>query len=71
MDDIDRLYRSADGVAIAKAVRSGAVSAPKIADAPIRAIEALNPALNAVIDRRYDIGRAMAAAVPADAPLAG
>lgn len=71
MDDIDRLYRSADGVAIAKAVRSGAVSAPEIAEAAIRAIEALNPALNAVIDRRYDIGRAMAAAVPADAPLAG
>ena len=36
MDDIDRLYRSADGVAIAKAVRSGAVSAPEIAEAAIR-----------------------------------
>ena len=71
LDDIDRLYRSSDGVAIAAAVRSGEVSAPEIAEAAIRAIEALNPALNAVIHTRYDIGRAMAAAVSPDAPLAG
>lgn len=71
LDDIDRLYRSSDGVAIAAAVRLGEVSAPEIAEAAIRAIEALNPALNAVIHTRYDIGRAMAAAVSPDAPLAG
>lgn len=71
LDDIDRLYRCSDGVAIAAAVRSGEVSAPEIAEAAIRAIEALNPALNAVIHTRYDIGRAMAAVVLPDAPLAG
>lgn len=63
MKNIDRHYRSVDGVAIAAVVWSVVVSAPEIAEAAIRDIEALNLALNAVIDLRYDIGYAIAAAV--------
>lgn len=37
LDDIDRLYRSSDGVAIAAAVRLGEVSVPEIAAHAIRA----------------------------------
>ena len=61
MDDIDTLYRQADAVDLSGLVRSGEVSASEVAEAAIRAIEALNPRLNTVVDRRYDIGRAAAA----------
>ena len=71
MADIDDLYRQSDAVALAGHVRRGDVTALEVAEAAIRAIEALNPQLNAVIDKRYDIGRAAAASVDRDAPLAG
>jgi len=67
---IDDLYRASDGVGLAQHIRSGDVSAPEVAEAAIRAIEALNPQLNAVILKLYDIGRA-AAAAPGDGPLKG
>lgn len=70
MDTIDTLYRQSDAVALAAHVHSGEVSAPEVVEAAIRAIEALNPRLNAVICKLYDIGRA-AAAAPAEGPLKG
>lgn len=69
MTDIDTLYRQADAVELADHVRSGAVQASELAEAAIRVIEALNPSLNAVVDKRYDIGRA--AGVDRTAALAG
>ena len=69
MTDIDSLYRQADAVELADHVRSGAVQASELAEAAIRVIEALNPHLNAVVDKRYDIGRA--ASVERRATLAG
>lgn len=63
MKNIDRHYCSVDRVAIAAVVWSVAVSAPEVAEAAIRDIEALNLTLNAVIDLRYDIGYAIAAAM--------
>ena len=69
MTDIDSLYRQADAVELADHVRSGAVQASELAEAAIRVIEALNPHLNAVVDKRYDIGRA--ASVERGATLAG
>jgi amidase len=69
MTDIDSLYRQADAVELADHVRSGAVQASELAEAAIRVIEALNPHLNAVVDKRYDIGRA--ASVEWGATLAG
>ena len=68
MTDIDALYRQSDAVELAGHVRSGAVQASELAEAAIRLIEALNPRLNAVVDKRYDIGRG---AVDRTAPLAG
>ena len=69
MTDIDTLYREADAVELADHVRSGAVQASELAEAAVRVIEALNPRLNAVVDKRYDIGRA--AGVDRGASLAG
>lgn len=71
MGDIDRQYRQADAVELAGLVRAGEVHATKLAEAAIRMIEALNPRPNAVVDRRYDIGRGAAAAVERGAVLAG
>jgi amidase len=71
MGDIDTVYRSSDAVALAGLVKRGEVSAGELVEAGVRAIEEMNPALNAVIDKRYDIGRAAAEAVDPTAPLAG
>ncbi|MCC7321149.1 MAG: amidase [Rubellimicrobium sp.] len=74
MGDIDGLYREADAVELAGRVRAGEVTATEVAEAAIRAIEALNPRLNAVICDLRDIGRAAARdwdARGADAPLKG
>jgi amidase len=71
MAGIDDLYRESDAVALAAHVRAGDVAATEVVEAAIRAVEALNPRLNAVIARLDDIGRAAAAAVDRDAPLAG
>jgi Asp-tRNA(Asn)/Glu-tRNA(Gln) amidotransferase A subunit family amidase len=51
MGSIDDLYRSADAVALAGHVRAGEVSAAELTEAALRAIETLNPRLNAVIHR--------------------
>lgn len=71
MGEIDALYAATDAVGIAGLVRAGEVSAAEIAEAAIRVIERLNPGLNAVVDKRYDIGRAAAETVDREAPLAG
>ncbi len=71
MGEIDGLYAATDAVGLAGLVRSGEVSAVEVAEAAIRVIERLNPALNAVVDRRYDIGRAAALGVDRGAALAG
>lgn len=71
MSDIDDLYRQADAVELAGLVRSGQLSASEVAEAAVKAIETLNPHLNAVVDKRYDIGRAAAGTVDRGAALAG
>jgi amidase len=71
MTDIDTLYRQADAVELARLVRAGEVHAYELAEAAIRVIEGLNPRLNAVVDKRYDIGRAAAKAVGRGGSLAG
>ncbi|MCA3448425.1 MAG: amidase [Rhodobacter sp.] len=70
MGSIDDLYRSADAVALAGHVRAGEVSAAELTEAAIRAIEALNPRLNAVIHRLDDMARKQVAA-GVSGPLAG
>lgn len=72
MTGIDRLYRETDAVGLASLVSQGEVTAPELVEAGVRAIEAANPALNAVVHRLYDMGRAAAAeVVPGSSPLAG
>jgi amidase len=62
-----------DALGLAALVRRGEVSASEVCDAAIARIEALNPALNAVISRRFDQARAEARRVApgADRPFAG
>jgi amidase len=62
MGSIDDLYRSADAVALARHVRAGDVTPAELTEAAIRAIETLNPRLNAVIHRLDDMARAQVAA---------
>ena len=72
MDDIDRLYRTSDGVGLAQHVRAGEVAPAELVEAAVRAIEEMNPRLNAVVHKLYDMGRQAAAGVSPDAgPLAG
>jgi len=71
MGSIDDLYQNADAVALAAHVGQGDVSPQELVEAAITRIEALNPSLNAVICKLYDLGRAAAARVDRTAPLAG
>jgi amidase len=64
-------YTEYDGLGIAQLVRRREVSAEEVLEAAIERIEALNPALNAVVTRVYDQARAAAARHDRDAPLAG
>ncbi len=66
-----RDYAARDGLGLAEWVRSGAVSAAELAETAITAIERLNPQLNAVTIKAYDLGRQAAARAPAGAPFAG
>jgi len=62
MGDFDRY----DGLGLADLVRRGEVKPEELLDDTIARIEARNPALNAVVTRLYDQGRAaIAAALPA------
>lgn len=70
MSSIDDLYRSSDAVALAGHVRARDVTAAELTEAAIRAIDALNPRLNAVIHRLDDMARAQVAA-GVSGPLAG
>jgi amidase len=65
-----RDYAARDGLGLADWVRSGQVSAAELAEVAITVIEALNPRLNAVTRKAYDLGR-QAAQAPADGPFAG
>jgi len=64
-------YTRHDGLGLAALVRRGEVGAAELLDAAIDRIEALNPALNAVIRKRYEAARAEALRVDRDAPFAG
>ncbi len=70
-DDLVRTYADSDALALAALVRGGQVSPAELVETAITVIERLNPRLNAVIHRLYDMARAAAATVPRDAPFAG
>jgi amidase len=60
-----------DAVAQAALVRSGEVSPVELTEWAIERVEALNPALNAVVTPTYDLAREAAREVDREAPLAG
>ncbi len=62
-------YLAHDAVGLAERISAGDVAPSEVIDAAIRQIEALNPALNAVIHKSYD--RALRTQPPPGAPLAG
>ena len=63
-------YTKFDGLGLAELVRSKQVSAAEVLEAAIARIEALNPALNAVITKVYDQARAAPSEQAPDAPFA-
>jgi amidase len=71
MTDLDTLYRTSDAVGLAAHVKAGDVSPAELVEAAITSVEAINPQLNAVICKLYDLGRETAAGIDKDAPLAG
>ena len=60
-----------DALGLAELVRRGEISALELVDSAIEAIEALNPALNAVVTPMYEIARERARQASRDAPFAG
>ncbi|MGV8996046.1 MAG: amidase [Parvibaculaceae bacterium] len=63
-------YSSYDGLGLAALVKAGDVTPAELAEEAIARIEKHNPALNAVVTKLYDLGRAMALA-PNDGPFHG
>lgn len=63
-------YSELDGLALADLVHKGDVSAAELAEEAINRIENHNPALNAVVTKLYDVGRA-AAQNPVEGPFKG
>jgi amidase len=64
-------YAALDAVALASLVRAGDLSPLEITEAAIAAIEALNPALNALVLKDFERARAQARSVRVDLPLSG
>jgi len=64
-------YDDCDGLALAELVRARQVRASEVVEAAIEAIEAANPAINAVVHKMYDSARAAAAGTLPDGPFAG
>lgn len=68
---MDDSYKNLDALAIADLVRRGEVSALEVLDTTLKQIEAINPALNAIVTPLYDEARqAIEAGLP-DGPFTG
>ncbi len=70
-DSLLQTYVESDGLALAELVHKGEVAPIELVEAAVVTIEKLNPALNAVIHKLYDMGREAAGAVDRQAPFAG
>ena len=64
-------YAAHDGLGLAALVKSGQVSPAELLEAAIARIDAVNPALNAVVRTRYDAARREAAHLDRAAPFCG
>lgn len=65
------LYDRSDAVALAALLREGQVSALELVEECIARIERVDPQLNAVVHRMYDLARQQAARPRGDGPFAG
>ena len=64
-------YIHFDATALAQLVQRREVTPAELLESAIERIEALNPRLNAVVERAYDTARAAAGTIDITAPLAG
>jgi amidase len=69
--DLIRLYDESDALRLAELVRKGEVSPLELTELAISLIEQLNPKLNAVVIKTFELAREMAASVPRDGIFAG
>ena len=70
-EDTLRTYANSDGLGLAALVRQGEVAPIEVVETAVVAIEKINPQLNAVISKLYDMGRAAAKDADLNAPFAG
>ena len=70
-EDLIATYAESDGLALAKLVKSGEVSPAELVEAAVTVIDRVNPRLNAVVHRLYDMARAAVPGVDRNAPFAG
>jgi len=70
-DDLVQLYTSSDALGLGALVRAGEVTPAELVETAITVIDRVNPSLNAVIHRLYDMARDQLADVPTEAPFAG
>nr|WP_295467015.1 amidase [Mesorhizobium sp.] len=70
-DSLLRTYAESDGLGLGELVHKGEVAPIELVEAAVVTIEKLNPALNAVIHKLYDMGREAAGAVDRQASFAG
>jgi len=64
-------YDSYDAIGLAELVRSGEASPAELLDVAIERVEALNPAINAVVQKHYDEARAAIDSGLPDGPFRG
>ncbi len=64
-------YAEYDGIGLAEFVRRGEIQPIELVEEAVRRIEALNPRLNAVIHKMYDVARKVAEGPLPDGPFKG
>lgn len=69
--DIAALYASADAMDLAALIRRRQISAAEVLEEAIRKVEQLNPQLNAVVQKHYDLARTQVSRSAGSGPLAG
>jgi amidase len=70
-EDMLRTYTDSDGLGLAALVRKGELTPIELVETAVATIEKLNPQLNAVIHKLYEMGRSVANEVDPNAPFAG
>src|ERR1700680_3677577 len=66
-----RTYADSDGLGLAALVRKGELTPIELVETAVATIEKLNPQLNAIIHKLYEMGRSVANEVDPSAPFAG